>query len=259
MVISPVDINTKPDKPYTLSRVDLKRIPKAKMNKVDRALSEDAFSILVKLQVHQPQHKALFEEALIADVAGAHTEKGNIAMELYQDNSDSNVYFIYEIWENRAALDTHFAKPWTQAAFAAGAKAQALTHFVHLKDLEPLPEKQRKHPKRRNKEVKDLLVFFQVKPEQKEKFIQQFRDVTSSSRNEKGNIAFHIYEVLGKPDEFVLYERWRNEQALIEHVEQEYVQELFEMFKESLVGGFNLEAYHGLHSTTEIAPLNRKL
>lgn len=255
---SPVDVNSKPDQPYTLSRVNLKHLPKAKVAHTDRALHTDAFSMLVKLQVHQPQHKAMFEEALIADVAGAHTEKGNIAMELYQDKSNPNTYFIYEIWENRGALDIHFAKPWTQAAFAAGAKAQAQTTFICLRDLDPLPEKKRKYPNPKNKDIDDLIVFFKVKPEQRNRFVEEFRNLTRRSRDEQGVLAFHLYEVMGKPNEFVLYERWANEQAHLEHIERDYVKQLFKMFQETLVDGFELNTYQGLHNTIEISPSNRK-
>lgn len=255
---APDDVNTKPDAPYTLSRVDLSAEKTKSAPTTDRSLHEDVFSMLVKIKVTQPQLREEFEQALEWDVAGAHTEKGNIAMELYQDKTDPNTYLIYEIWENRAALYHHFTEPWTQAAFAAGAKAQAQTEFIYLRDLDPLPEGQRKHPSDTNMEVDDLIVFFEVKPEERDRFVKQFRDLTVRSRKEKGTLAFHLYEVVDKPNHFVLYERWTSEAVHLEHIQRDYVQALFAMFDEALVNGFTLGQYPGLYNAVEIAPKNRR-
>jgi quinol monooxygenase YgiN/sugar lactone lactonase YvrE len=252
------DLNSMPDEPYTLSRVDLSGLETIKDPKTDRLTSEDVYPMLVQLHVNNTPERENFEKALVGDVDGALTEEGNVIMELFQSADDDNTYFLYEIWENRNALLTHFQKPWTQSAFEAGSKAQVDAQFHYLEAIEPLRETDLKSPSPED-ESADMVIFFDVKPEAINQFESVFRDAIHNSRQEEGVLSYQLYKILGSSNQYVLYERWESQEALQTHIEQEHLQSLFGMFQEALVespfladGGFK-----GLNRIVEIAPTNR--
>jgi quinol monooxygenase YgiN len=255
----PDDLNSKPDEPFTLSRVDLSGLETIKHPKTDRLTHEDVYPMLVQLKVNDSDYNPLFNDALIGDVDGALTEEGNVIMELFQSADDDNTYFLYEIWENRNALLTHFQKPWTQKAFESGNKAQVEAQFHYLEAIEPLKESELKSPNPQDKSA-DMVIFFDVKPEAINQFESVFLEAIHNSRQEEGVLSYQLHRILGNPNQYVLYERWESQQALQTHIEQEHLQSLFGMFQEALVespflpdGGFL-----GLNRIVEIAPTNRK-
>jgi quinol monooxygenase YgiN/sugar lactone lactonase YvrE len=256
----PDDLNSKPDEPYTLSRVDLSGLESVKLPTIDRLTDEDVYPMLVQLQVNNRDYNPLFKDALIGDVDGALTEQGNVIMELFQSADDDNTYFLYEIWENRNALLTHFQKPWTQKAFEAGSKAQVDAQFYYLEAIDPLRENELKSPNPES-ESADMVIFFDVKPEAINQFESVFRDAIDNSRQEEGVLSYQLYKILGSSsNQYVLYERWESQQALQTHIEQEHLQSLFGMFQEALVESPFLPdgEFKGLNRIVEIAPINRK-
>jgi len=54
------------------------------------------------------------------------------------------------------------------------------------------------------------------------------------SRPEPGNVAYHLHTIVGEPQRFALYERWKDQAALDFHFEQPYTLELFDVFKQVL-------------------------
>lgn len=250
------DVNTKPDEPYTISKVDLPTLRVTK-EKISRTLDDDVFTMLVKFEIPKsPEH---YEQALAENIKSTLTEKGNIAMKLYQDKQKPNVYFLYEIWENRAALRSHFAEPWTQRSFAAGRKTAAKKTFYYLTDLKPLPENERKNPKKSNKETDDLIVFFEVKPDMIEVFKKHFTEIITYRRENQDVISYHLYQGKDEPNKFVLYESWKNKEAHIRgQKEDKKAQALFKMLDRTLINGFDLKNHRGLHKITEISPRDRK-
>ncbi len=251
------DVNSKPDAPYTISKLDLPTsIEKrnVKKEKTSRTLDDDVFTMIVQLEVTNTNYREEFEQALVEDVIGALTEEGNIAMELYQDKKNPNLYFLYEIWENRAALRKHFNEPWTQEAFAAGAKAEVKNTFHYLKDLKPLPENKIKRPEENNNAMDDLMVFFEVKPGLIDVFKKQFTEIIQYRRDNQDVISYHLYQGKDDPNKFALYERWKSKEAhVIGQKGDTNAQALFKMLDEVLVDGFALGNYPGLYKIVEIS------
>ncbi|GAB7043922.1 MULTISPECIES: putative quinol monooxygenase [Catenuloplanes] len=64
------------------------------------------------------------------------------------------------------------------------------------------------------------------------------------SRNDAGNIDYEAYEVEGRPDTFVIYERWENREALDSHLGaprmQELVPQMLELIEGSIEDGITL-------------------
>jgi quinol monooxygenase YgiN len=80
-----------------------------------------------------------------------------------------------------------------------------------------------------------LVVDFEVKAGFEAEFEEYFRRSVTCSRSEPGNVAFNIHKVVDRPNNYVLYEIWRDTEALESHFEQPYTKALFEMFDRTLV------------------------
>lgn len=80
-----------------------------------------------------------------------------------------------------------------------------------------------------------LVVDFEVKEGSEAEFEDYFRRSVTCSRSEPGNVAFNIHRVVDQPNNYVLYEIWRDTEALESHFEQPYTKALFEMFDRTLV------------------------
>lgn len=190
-------------------------------------------TMLVTFNIKSEQLE-LFKTALIEDAQNARNENGNVTMELYQHKDKPTTLYLFERWINQKVLDEHFEKPYTKRILELNKIALASPmEILYLSDIAPLLKNEFKHPLSTDNPV-DLVVLFKIKEGMQKKFVQQFHKSIQNSRPEIGNIAFHFHEVQGDSTKFVLYERWRNQEALNSHFEQPYTKELFELFKIAL-------------------------
>jgi quinol monooxygenase YgiN len=79
-----------------------------------------------------------------------------------------------------------------------------------------------------------LIVNFEVKPGAEAEFEEVFRRSVAYSRLEPGNIIFNVHKVLGTERSYVLYEVWRDEEAVNSHFQRPYTVALFSMFDRNL-------------------------
>ena len=254
---SPDDVNSKPDEPYTISSYDLSNISKKTKKKEDRTLSNNLYTMLVTVKAKDGYANEI-KNALIQDVEGANKEKGNVLMQLYQDNNTANTFYLFEKWENRNALLEHFKMPYTQQAFEAGNKYGAGVEFIYLNPVLPVSEKNMKTPKKTSN-PHDVFIVFSVKEDKKDLFFSQMLKSIKESRNESGNMVYQFYEFVNDPFKFVLHERWQDQKAMDTHLETRHTKELLNILPEVLSiplrKGTNFtEAYK---QVTEISPTNR--
>jgi quinol monooxygenase YgiN len=194
----------------------------------------DQIVMLVTFKV-KSEMRSTFKQALLDDVSNARQESGCISMVLFEAKDDPGILFLFERWQNQSALDNHFAQPYTKAVL--GLAEMALTspmQILYVEDLVPLPVKDLQSSNV-NPEGVDLIVLFEVKEGMDERFKEQFLNSVRHSRPELGCEAFHIHAVRGDDSKFVLYERWRNQEAFNFHLAQPYTQELFDSFGSTLV------------------------
>jgi autoinducer 2-degrading protein len=68
-----------------------------------------------------------------------------------------------------------------------------------------------------------LVVRFKTKPGQGDDFVKAFAAAVKGTRQEPGNLRYELNRDPAKPDEFLLYERWKDLPALEEHFKQPYL------------------------------------
>lgn len=192
-----------------------------------------SITMLVTFNV-KSEYESQFKNALYEDLKQARKEPGNISMELYKHRDKTNVFYFFERWESQTALDKHFEKPYTKNILELNKVALTSPMTIdYLEDVAPLPKSEMKRPLAVDTPV-DLIVVFEVKNGEQQKFVHQFQKSVEHSRTEPGNILFHFHKVKGKDKKYVLYERWRDQAALDTHFEKPYTKELFEIFKIAL-------------------------
>ena len=73
------------------------------------------------------RHRALpgkadaYEQRMLADIPLTRAEPGCLAFHIHRDRADPNVFVIYEVWRNVAALREHFQTPYVQQFVADSA------------------------------------------------------------------------------------------------------------------------------------------
>lgn len=87
-----------------------------------------------------------------------------------------------------------------------------------------------------NTEGAEVVLFVKVsaKPASVEKARQALLDDVNGARTEDGNIRMELYQADGQPDNFYLFERWKNRPALEHHFAQPYTAGAFELQKQDL-------------------------
>jgi quinol monooxygenase YgiN len=78
--------------------------------------------IVARLRV-RPEHRAAFLKASEAIISGTRAESGCLFYALHEDAHDQNSFLFYEEWQDRAAIEAHFAEPHFLAFGAAIADA----------------------------------------------------------------------------------------------------------------------------------------
>lgn len=113
------------------------------------------------------------------------------------------------------------------AALLTAAPAAADEHPV-LAAVKP----RLKHPDR----PFSMYVKFEVKPGSADAFEAAFLKAIKATRREKGNQAYHLHRGTENPNVYALYERWKDLDALREHVKAAHVEELLKAVEPILAG-----------------------
>ncbi|RZJ72554.1 putative quinol monooxygenase [Flavobacterium sp.] len=174
------------------------------------------------------------KSVLLSDVRGAWTESGNLKMELYSAEENPDTFYLFERWENQAALENHFVQPYTKGAFdLQNGDLDAPIEMNYLTELFPKNEKLQKEAHR---PLTTLLVDFKTKPGNGAALQSLFKEFVPIVRNENGNVEFHFYKVNGNDERFVLYERWESQAALDAHNQSATTAKLVSAVSELIFG-----------------------
>ena len=65
-----------------------------------------------------------------------------------------------------------------------------------------------------------------IKEEYQEEFLKLTKELIILSREEKGNISYHLYQDINDDSHFTFIEEWQNQEAIDEH-NQNTLQQLF--------------------------------
>ncbi|MEZ9196871.1 putative quinol monooxygenase [Shewanella sp. 10N.286.54.B9] len=190
---------------------------------------------IVKFTV-KPEYQAEFKAALMTNKQGAANEAGNVEMKMFVDNSNPNVFFAYERWADKAALEHHMTLPHTAAMIALFELAlEQPVEVFHLGETNPLPIAIK--PADPEDEVFIIFFIFKINPQMRQQLLAQFEEHIKHSRTEQGNLLFDLYTVEGDDSTLAVYEHWRKESDVWDiHFQQPYAKTTGALMEQAVVG-----------------------
>lgn len=190
---------------------------------------------IIKIKT-KPQHAETFKAALIEYKKNTRKETHNVEMRVYVDNKDSNLFFIYERFENKAAVDLHNSQPYTSAfekQIAGGLEASI--DVFKLGETSPLPVALKDaNPE---DELFNIFFIFKIKEGVRDRLLKQFGEHINFTRKEEGNLLFDLFTVEEDDNTLVVYEHWRKESDVWDiHFNQPYAKVTGALMEEAVVG-----------------------
>lgn len=199
--------------------------------------STTRYNQLVKFTL-KPQHIETFKKAAIKSKNASILEPGNIEMKLYNNTKNEQFLYVYSRWKDKEAYTIHGQQPYTKSLQKLAKNAIASVEIMELGETNPIPNHDLKYAKPKDKE-ETLFFIFKVKDGYRSKILKQFKKHIQETNKEKGNIFFDLYTVAGAKDTFVVYEHWRDKNALWNvHMKSLYAKETGDLLAKALKGKF---------------------
>jgi quinol monooxygenase YgiN len=82
-----------------------------------------------------------------------------------------------------------------------------------------------------------MVVVFKVKPGKEKAFVELVAAAKKKTRQEKGNLAYDLYQSAEQPEIYVNWEKWKNIDGLADHVKADYIVKLLKAVAELTEGG----------------------
>jgi len=80
-----------------------------------------------------------------------------------------------------------------------------------------------------------VMLRLKFKPGTIDHVLSELVPIAMLTREEAGNIEFHIYRAQNDADRIVLFERWANQAALDQHWQEDYTKRVLALFEENLI------------------------
>ncbi|QIZ77638.1 putative quinol monooxygenase [Ferrimonas lipolytica] len=184
----------------------------------------------------KPEQRQHVETALLTYQNGAKQLRGNIAVRIYVDRDNPNLFFTYERWDCAAGIACNALQ-----AYSIELQATLDTALIEPAELFELGETNPLPQPLKTAAVDDeefiILFIFKIKPELRQRLLQQFEDHVSQTRTEAANLLFELYTINGSNDTLAVYEHWRNEAAVWDiHFNQPYSKITGTLMEAALIG-----------------------
>lgn len=193
------------------------------------------FNQIVKFSV-KPEYREEFQVALLDNQKATSLEDGNLEMRVYVDNQDPNLFFAYDRWVNREALESHILEPYAQKLINLAESALATpVEIFSLGETSPGPVALKDAAT--EDEKFNIIFIFKIKSEFREQLLNQFEEHITQTRTEQGCLLFDLYTIEGAEDTLAVYEHWRKESDVWDiHFNQPYSKITGALMEKAVVG-----------------------
>lgn len=207
-----------------------------------------AITKIIKFNV-KSDHSDVFKNALLNNKKGADNEAGCLEMRLYIDNKNPNLFFVYERWLDDAAFASHATQAHTQSMVGLLDTALAApVEIFNLSDTQPAPVALKSADQ--EDPLFNIIFIFKIKPGMQDRFVAQFKEHITHTRQEHGNLLFDLYTIDNDDQTLVVYEHWRQESDVWDiHFQQPYAKVTGALMAEGVIG--EMEQY--MNFVTQIA------
>lgn len=191
---------------------------------------------IVKFNV-KPEQSETFKNLLIKHKENTKKETGLVEIRIYREKQNTNLFFIYERFQDQAAVDSHIKHAYT-IKFGESLNDVLATpaEIFNLGETNPLPVVLRDADP--DDDLFNIIFIFKIKEGFRESLLKQFEaHVTSTRKEEDANLLFELYTVKDDDNTLAVYEHWRNESAVWDiHFSQPYAKVTGALMEEAVVG-----------------------
>ncbi len=176
-----------------------------------------------------------FLQAVQRNIANSRMEPGNLSFSMFQPESGDLEPIWFERFVTKQAHNHHKQQGYFKDAIRVIQESllgEAVP--IELEELEELPAAVAKKPSDTGSS-RYVVVFFDVKPDKRELFIQSIAQAGHISRKAKGNLEFNLYRYVGEPDKFVLMEGWESMDDHEAQLEMRHIQQLNDAIQDFFV------------------------
>lgn len=158
--------------------------------------------------------------AMQNNIVQSRKEDGNILFTLLQPEGGTHKVAFVERYKDRAALDEHSKADYIPKKLTGEAKIGEIV-ITEIKELSEVPAVE---PANADEiyPPRNVLVFFDVKPEKRQVFIDAIAQTTTNARKAPGNVRFNTFQETADANKFVLVEGWESVAAHEAHLAQDY-------------------------------------
>lgn len=165
----------------------------------------------------------MWEEYIAAmhnNIANSRKESGNIIFTLFQPEDGMHQVAFMERFQDTIAFNQHLKADYlpevvTQKSLIGEMEIQVLKELNEIPAIEPENADEVLTPR-------NVIVFFEVKPEHRSTFIKAIAEVTPHARAAEGNVRFNIFQLTDDENKFVLLESWESIANHEGHLAQDY-------------------------------------
>ncbi|KAF1015638.1 MAG: (4S)-4-hydroxy-5-phosphonooxypentane-2,3-dione isomerase [Stenotrophomonas maltophilia] len=171
--------------------------------------AEAALQLWVTLPI-KPDHLAGFLATMHREVAGARSEAGNVAFDVYADRDQPSTLYLFEHWRNAAALASHVRQPYYKAIRAQ--EKDDLGGTPSERPLGGLGSSGRPH---RIGQAGEPAVLSLIAPREgmRAQLLLALEQAGAATATSAGNRGFHLLQDRDSADEVLLIERWATPEA----------------------------------------------
>lgn len=160
------------------------------------------------------------------NIASSRQETGNVLFTLFQPEDGTHQVAWVERFKNKPAFEEHLKSELLPLVEKTLADAKAGEIVMH--ELKEIPEVPAVEPVNADdiSSPRNVIVFFDVKPEKRQTFIDAIAEVTPHARQAKGNARFNLFQYQANENKFVLVESWESIAHHEFHLAQDYSKKL---------------------------------
>lgn len=166
----------------------------------------------------------IFFKTLQNNIANTRKERGNTAFAAFQPEDGTNKILLFEWFKSKADYDEHQNFDYLKAVRDfVEASAQTSIKNTPLKEVGEVPPVPVSGDALKNS-TRNVIVFFDVKPDQRRTFVDAIKEMTPHSRQAPGNLGFNVFQYADDPNKFLLLEGWESVSDHEAHLAREYSQ-----------------------------------
>lgn len=153
--------------------------------------------------------------ALRADRDAGRKDKGNVHLDVFENQERSNQFVVLGAWTDKAAYEASANSEHTkamneklQSMLVAPMDARIHTSISGHAVVAP------------DKSARDAIVVIShvdVPPAQKDSAVESLRQLAETGRQHPGNLQFHVWQQLDRPNHFTVIEAWSSRGAFNVH------------------------------------------